>query len=189
MNDVLIRQPRPKSKPLPIGVVKSRYRELRKLSPVFGPKLFFPLKVGIREDVMRTHPQFCDERLINAIMQDHTSKPGYLMRMVTGAQRVDLNGAPAGFVTDKAAEIATKRLAQIKHQSAPKANPALSPALKSSGGHHVPIEKVSQSEQCRHILSSLGSIAGPRNSAAQTSLRKAPVVIVKRSRAISASRA
>ena len=197
MNDtVLIEQPRKKRKSLPIGVVRANYRQLRKLSPVFGPKLFSPLKVGIREDVMRMHPQFCDERLISAILRHHTSKPGYLMKMVAGAQRVDLNGEAAGIVTDEAAAFAAERLAKIKPQSAPKAVTRDVPSHNRVGGQDVSPEKVevtggrrppeSQSQRCAEISASLG---GARNRETGTFARKAPVVVVKRSRAASKARA
>jgi ProP effector len=92
--------------------VQINYKKLRKLAPVFGPKIFSSLKIGIHENVIRAHPQFCG--WVGRIMRHHTSKRGYLRKMVAGAQRVDLNGEPAGLVTEKEAEIAANRLAKLK---------------------------------------------------------------------------
>ena len=184
MSDTLIDQPRPRRKSISDNAMRTIYGKLRRGTPVFGPKLFSPLKIGILEDIMRAHSQFCDEFALRIVLRHHVAKPGYLMKMVAGAQRLDLNGEPAGVVTETQAEFAANRLAKIKPKSAPKAIPASSPAQKSEGGHHVPVK--SQSQQCNDIAAAIG---GEGNRAPPTPYRKAPIVVVKKSRALSKARA
>src|SRR5580704_105483 len=121
MSDTLIDQPRPRRKSISDNAMRTIYGKLRRVTPVFGPKLFSPLKIGILEDIMRAHSQFCDEFALRIVLRHHVAKPGYLMKMVAGAQRLDLNGEPAGVVTATQAEFAANRLAKIKPKSAPKA--------------------------------------------------------------------
>ena len=188
MTDTLIEQPRPRRKSISEAARGTISGKLRNLYPVFGPKLFSPLKIDIHLDIMRAHPQFCDEFALGIVMRHHTSKPGYLVKMIAGAQRLDLNGEAAGIVTDAAAAFAAKRLAKIRrnNQSALKAvTPAKSPSQKSVGGYpDVPIK--SQSQQCAEITALVG---GAGNGAAATPRRQAPLVVFKRSRALSAKRA
>ena len=160
--------------------MRTIYGKLRRVTPVFGPKLFSPLKIGILEDIMRAHSQFCDEFALRIVLRHHVAKPGYLMKMVAGAQRLDLNGEPAGVVTETQAEFAANRLAKIKPKSAPK---AATPAnVPSEGGHHVPVK--SQSDQCTDIAASIGIEAqSPRR---EESSRKAPIVVIRKSRRVSA---
>jgi ProP effector len=71
------------------------------------PKL--PLKVGIDKDILAADPELNPEivKIVLGIYADHLS---YHEAMIEGAARVDLNGNPAGVVTDNEARWAANRL-------------------------------------------------------------------------------
>jgi ProP effector len=71
------------------------------------PKL--PLKVGIDKDILAADPELNPEmvKIVLRIYGDHLS---YHEAMIEGAARVDLNGNPAGVVTDNEARWAANRL-------------------------------------------------------------------------------
>ena len=72
------------------------------------PKAFFvnqdarrPLKLGIRGDMAAQPHGLTDAELRRALGQ-YCRSSGYLTAMVAGAERIDLNGMPAGTVTAEA---------------------------------------------------------------------------------------
>jgi ProP effector len=82
------------------------------------PKTFFvrevkrkPLKIGIDRDVVAMlNGTLKPDELTNALRY-YVSAPGYLAALRPNAVRVDLNGEPAGIVSDGAAKVADEQLA------------------------------------------------------------------------------
>jgi ProP effector len=72
-----------------------------------------PLKIGIDHDIreqcpdvpLRTHREF---------IRRYVGQVGYLRLLIAGTARVDLDGNPAGIVTDEHAQNAAERLAQLR---------------------------------------------------------------------------
>ena len=95
----------------------------------FGPRQ--PLKYKIHEDLLSAG---VEHKVAAAALSSHCNNPRYLMSMVEGATRVDLQGQPAGVVTAEEAARAQQRLAErlkpkpkAPPQSSPKAPPQASP--------------------------------------------------------------
>jgi sRNA-binding protein len=80
--------------------------------PFDAPKI--PLKVGIRQDIMTSHPQLA-WKAVNAALEDYCGGRSYLRAMIPGAVRIDLDGIPVDVVTiDQAARAAEQlRLLEV----------------------------------------------------------------------------
>src|SRR4029450_13593727 len=87
----------------------------------FGPRQ--PLKYKIHEDLLSAG---VEHKVAAAALSSHCNNPRYLMSMVEGATRVDLQGQPAGVVTAEEAARAQQRLAE-RLTPKPKAPPQSSP--------------------------------------------------------------
>ena len=70
-----------------------------------------PLKVGIAANIPARCPTL-ERRVLSVALAIYTRRVMYLKGMVAGAARVDLDGNPAGEVTDRDAEHAAARLAE-----------------------------------------------------------------------------
>jgi ProP effector len=73
----------------------------------FGPRQ--PLKYKIHEDLLSAG---VEHKVAAAALSSHCNNPRYLMNMIEGATRVDLQGQPAGVVTAEEAARAQQRLAE-----------------------------------------------------------------------------
>ena len=60
-----------------------------------------PLKLGIREDVLAALDGAIPAGKVSAALRWYVSSPEYQRRLVRGAWRVDLNGRPAGIVSEE----------------------------------------------------------------------------------------
>jgi ProP effector len=60
-----------------------------------------PLKLGIREDVLAALDGAIPAGKVSAALRWYVSSPEYQRRLVHGAWRVDLNGRPAGTVSEE----------------------------------------------------------------------------------------
>ena len=60
-----------------------------------------PLKLGIREDVLAALDGTIPAAKVSAALRWYVSSPEYQRRLVQGAWRVDLNGRPAGTVSQE----------------------------------------------------------------------------------------
>lgn len=67
-----------------------------------------PLKVGIRDDVLAAVPDL-NPTLVRRAIGDYVTGPKYARAMVAGAVRFDLQGMPAGVVTEEEAKYAQSR--------------------------------------------------------------------------------
>lgn len=68
-----------------------------------------PLKIRIDQDIRLALPELARGDMALA-MADYCGGPTYLRAMIVGAERIDLNGNPAGTVTAEEAEYAAGRL-------------------------------------------------------------------------------
>ena len=105
------------------SLLRERYPDL------FGndPK---PLKIGIHLELLERHPDLDFVGLKRALTL-HTGRFSYQKALTKpGAMRFDLDGQPAGEVTEEQVEIAHKRLAELKaaRKAKDRTKPAKSPA-------------------------------------------------------------
>ena len=109
------------------------------------PKTFFtyerkrvPLKIAIHLDIIAAlGPSGIDRKLLGQALKLYTGNLHYRMAQKAGSPRLDLNGLPAGVVSDADARTAAKDVAAIKAilaqqklrkpQAEPEINPAPSP--------------------------------------------------------------
>lgn len=71
-----------------------------------------PLKVGIHEALAEQEPW--PEKLVRRALACYVNLPRYLKAVREGAERIDLDGKPAGQVDAKAAEHARKKLERLQ---------------------------------------------------------------------------
>ena len=86
-----------------------------------------PLKVGIAPDIQAALPDL-DRRALFVALKVYTRRLVYLQAVVVGAERVDLDGNPAGQVIASEAGHAVAVLAGIMAQRVAKRNAAAAPA-------------------------------------------------------------
>ncbi|UYG06782.1 ProQ/FINO family protein [Halomonas sp. M4R1S46] len=77
-----------------------------------------PLKVGIHEDLAALEPW--PEKLVRRALACYVNLPRYLKSVREGAERIDLDGAPAGRVDAGAAEHAHKKLERLQADRPPR---------------------------------------------------------------------
>lgn len=76
-----------------------------------------PLKIGIHKDLLANGREMMPGlscRLIRAGLRDYVSGPTYLRNMLAGAERIDLDGNPAGVVTEDHEVQARRQIAALK---------------------------------------------------------------------------
>lgn len=85
---------------------------LRELFPcAFGADPVRPLKIGIRHDI-ETAVGELDPHTLDEAMRRHCRSPAYRAACTAGARRVDLQGRPAGVVSDADAAFAASNSAE-----------------------------------------------------------------------------
>ena len=78
-----------------------------------------PLKIGIAADLLLRLGDTVDRKLLNCVLANQTSRDGYLLAVLHGDVRIDLNGNPAGTISDDAKARARQRLAaSVQRQQA-----------------------------------------------------------------------
>ena len=77
-----------------------------------------PLKLGIRDDVLAALGGAISAGRVSAALRWYVSSPEYQRRLVHGAWRVDLNGRPAGTVSQEDEAHARAQLAAIEAERA-----------------------------------------------------------------------
>ena len=90
-----------------------------------------PLKVGIAPDIQAALPDL-DRRALFVALKVYTHRLVYLQAVVVGAERVDLDGKPAGQVIASEAEHAVAVLAEILAQRQAQRTAAAVPAKPAS---------------------------------------------------------
>ncbi|TIV47470.1 MAG: prop expression regulator [Mesorhizobium sp.] len=88
----------------------------------FNPKAPMPLRIGIHNDIRVLDGELSDDELRRAL-RAYTSMPRYLARLNAGAVRVDLDGEPAGEVSDAEAASAKALLCARKNKEETKKTP------------------------------------------------------------------
>ncbi|QOR40942.1 ProQ/FinO family protein [Billgrantia diversa] len=83
------------------------------------PNTFFkghtrPLKVGIHQDLAAREPW--PEKLVRRALAGYVNLPRYLKAVREGAERIDLDGAPAGNVDGQADEHAKRKLERLQSE-------------------------------------------------------------------------
>ncbi|GHC18771.1 ProQ/FINO family protein [Aidingimonas halophila] len=73
-----------------------------------------PLKIGIHKDLMAREPW--PEKLVRRALACYVHLPRYLKAVRAGAERVDLDGANAGEVTEGEAKYARRQLEELRAQ-------------------------------------------------------------------------
>jgi len=95
----------------------------------------YPLKLGIHLDIEAALNGTIATAEIYRALRRYCSNPSYLGRLCKGAERLDLDGKPAGAVSDDEAARARARLARIKAKKANRAaaaNPQAPPIERLS---------------------------------------------------------
>ncbi|WP_258599044.1 ProQ/FinO family protein [Mesorhizobium sp. AR07] len=100
----------------------------------FNPKAPRPLKIGIHHDIRALDDELSDDELGRAL-RAYTRMARYLARLDAGAARVDLDGEPAGEVSDADAATAKALLCrkdkqERKQTPEPRAEPEAPPKPK-----------------------------------------------------------
>ena len=114
-----------------IGVLAERFPACLAVNPSYRR----PLKLGIHVDILAQLSDTIAPRDLSAALRIYVSNRKYLKALVAGADRVDLNGMPAGTVTAEHADIAKdqyerrreKQKAKQKQLAVAPAKPAESP--------------------------------------------------------------
>jgi ProP effector len=89
-----------------------------------------PLKLGIREDVLAALDGAIAAGKVSAALRWYVSSPEYQRRLVHGTWRVDLNGRPAGTVSEEDEAHACALLVAIEPKSPEVARPSSSSELR-----------------------------------------------------------
>lgn len=78
---------------------------------LFGPGVApQPLKLRIQVDIQQRAPGVFTKKALSLFLQRHTTSTAYLKALVAAAQRVDLDGQPAGDIADEHRQAATEEL-------------------------------------------------------------------------------
>jgi ProP effector len=102
----------PAAKPAPEQTPAATAARLAELFPaLFGgaPK---PLKLRIQVDIQERAPGVFSKQALSAFFRRHTGATSYLMAVSKGKQRFDLDGQPAGELSDEHRQVATDELAR-----------------------------------------------------------------------------
>lgn len=106
--------------------VKSPAQLFRHLSAkwpaAFNSKAPRPLKIGIHHDIRALDGELSEDELRRAL-RAYATMPRYLARLDAGAVRVDLDGEPAGVVSDADAATAKALLCVRKNKQGSKKTP------------------------------------------------------------------
>jgi ProP effector len=81
-----------------------------------NPRYRQPLKIGIHHDIAAQLGDTISPRVISDALRVYVSNPRYFKTLVAGADRVDLNGMPAGMVTAEHADIAKAQYEQRREK-------------------------------------------------------------------------
>ena len=109
------------------------------------PSVFFrghtrPLKVGIHEALVESEPW--PEKLVRRALACYVNLPRYLKAVREGAERIDLQGQPAGSVDAQAAEHARQKLERLRAERRGKARPVSKARNSPAQPGAVPGQKV-----------------------------------------------
>lgn len=95
--------------PSPQALLKEWYKRYDR---AFFKGHTLPLKIGIHEDLAASEPW--PEKLVRRALACYVNLPRYLKAVRNGAQRINLEGQPAGSVDDGAADHAQRKLEHLQ---------------------------------------------------------------------------
>ncbi|WP_428421154.1 ProQ/FINO family protein [Methylibium sp.] len=98
----------------PAAAERSPAATAAQLAPLFpaafGAGVFLPLKLGVQADIQQRAPGLFTKKALSGFLHRHTTSTAYLKALVGATHRVDLDGQPAGEVTDVHRQAATGEL-------------------------------------------------------------------------------
>ncbi|MGC3965646.1 MAG: ProQ/FinO family protein [Rhodocyclaceae bacterium] len=94
---------------VPSSSATSLLKELRTEFKAIGE--FLPLAIGIDKQLLEVRPDI-DRKKLRAALGMHTRSFRYMKSLQDGTQRFNLNGEPAGEVSEEQRALASKELAQ-----------------------------------------------------------------------------
>ena len=138
-----------------IGVLAERFSACFAINPRYRR----PLKIGIHHDIAAQFGDTISPRVIAAALRIYVSNSKYLKALVAGADRVDLNGVPAGTVTAEHANIAKaqyerrreKQKAKQKQLAVAPAKPAEPPKPVAAAPHRISLADLRMAAQARRV--------------------------------------
>ena len=87
-------------------------QQLRQLFPALFGSAVKPLKLRIQVDIQERAPGKFTKQTLSAFFRRHTGSTSYLMAMTKAPSRFDLDGQPAGDITDEHRKVALDELAR-----------------------------------------------------------------------------
>ena len=85
---------------------------LAALFPALFARRAQPLKLRIQADIQQRAPGIFTRKTLSAFLHRHTTTNAYLMSLTQAPQRVDLDGAPAGDISEEHRQAAVQELAR-----------------------------------------------------------------------------
>ena len=125
-------------KPGRLRSVQPTLEKLFELYPhLFGPK-FLPLKLGIFQELLASHPEHFERDALKAALSLHTRSTRYLQCVAAGNKRHDLQGAAVDDVAPEHVylsllELFRRRQSRSREDLRPKFRAQLSQAFETSG--------------------------------------------------------
>ena len=140
-----------------IGTLAERFPACFAVNPSYRR----PLKLGIHVDILAEFgADMIAPRDLSAALCICTSSPRYLKALVAGADRVDLNGMPAGKVTAEHADVARARYEQRrdkhkaikqKHLAVAPVKPAEPPKPVAAAPRRISLADLRNAAQARRV--------------------------------------
>ena len=87
-------------------------RQLRELFPALFGASPRPIKLRIQADIQERAPGRFTKPMLSAFLRRHTGGTGYLIALTKAAQRFDLDGQPAGELSEEHRKAAVEELAR-----------------------------------------------------------------------------
>jgi ProP effector len=93
--------------------------QLKQLFPALFAGAAKPVKLRIQADIQERAPGVFTKQVLSAFLRRHTGSHAYLMALTTAALRVDLDGQPAGEISEEHRKVAAEELARRRgnHQA------------------------------------------------------------------------
>jgi ProP effector len=129
-----------------IGILAERFPACFAVNPSYRR----PLKLGIHVDILAQLSNTIEPRDLSAALRIYTANVKYLKALVTGADRVDLNGMPAGMVTAEHADIAKTQYTRRRRAFAP-VKPAEPPKLVAAAPRRISLADLRMAAQARRV--------------------------------------
>ncbi len=103
--------PAPAAKPAELSPAAVA-EKLKQLAPALFTGGAKPLKLRIQVDIQERAPGVFSKQALSAFFRRHTGSTSYLLAVAKGTHRFDLDGQPAGDITDEHRKVANEELAR-----------------------------------------------------------------------------